>query len=184
MSKLGDATTRLVVLRGNSASGKSTTAQELRRWIGRGVAWIEQDYLRRILLREHARAGLPNIGLIDQTARYALGHGYHVVLEGGFYSPHYGAMLRQLIDDHAGLTGVYYFQVPFDETLRRHATKPLAKASPEQLREWYHPGDLLGVPGELVIDESSSLDETVGRIIGDLAWTTGGAIAHAIEDYR
>jgi predicted kinase len=183
VSKLGDATTRLVVLRGNSGSGKTTTAQEIRRRIGRGVAWIEQDYLRRILLREHDRAGAPNIGLIDQTARYALDHGYHVILEGGLYSPTYGATLRQLIADHAGATGVYYFQLPFDETLRRHSTRPLAKViTPEQMREWYQAGDLLGVPGEQVIDTSSSLDETVKRIIGDLAWATGGVITHALED--
>ena len=183
MPNLGDATTRLVVLRGNSGSGKTTTAQEIRRRIGRGVAWIEQDYLRRILLREHPGAGAPNIGLIDQTARYALEHGYHVILEGILNSAAYGAMLRQLIADHAGPTGVYYFQLPFDETLRRHSTRPLAKViTPDQMRQWYQACDLLGVPAEQVIDTSSSLDESVERIIGDLAWTTGGAIAHALED--
>ena len=183
MSKLGDATTRLVVLRGNSGSGKTTTAQEVRRRVGRGVAWIEQDYLRRILLREHDRPDAPNIGLIDQTARYALEHGYHVILEGILYGPTYGAMLRQLIADHAGRTGVYYFQLPFDETIRRHSTRPLAKTvTPEQMRGWYQPCDLLDVPGERVIDTSSSLDETVQRIIGDLGWVAGGAIAHALED--
>jgi hypothetical protein len=183
MSRVGDVTTRLVVLRGNSGSGKSTTAQEIRRRVGRGVAWVEQDYLRRILLREHARPGAPNIGLIDQTTRYALDHDYHVVLDGGLYGPQYGVMLRQLIADHVGVTGVYYFQLPLDETLRRHSTRPLAKVvTPEQMREWYQPCDLLGVPGEQVIDQSSSLGETVERIIGDLAWTTGGAIAHALEE--
>jgi predicted kinase len=183
VSKLGDATTRLVVLRGNSGSGKTTTAQEVRRRVGRGVAWIEQDYLRRILLREHDRPDAPNTGLIGQTARYALDHGYHVIVEGILYSPTYGAMLRQLIADHAGRTGVYYFQLPLDETLRRHSTRPLAKVvTPEQVRGWYQPCDLLDVPGEQVIDMFSSLHETVQRIIGDLAWVTGGAIAHALED--
>ncbi|TDU89576.1 putative kinase [Kribbella voronezhensis] len=179
----GDATTRLVVLRGNSGSGKSTTAQELRKRIGRGIAWIEQDYLRRILLREHDRPGAPNIGLIDQTARYALDHGYHVVLEGIFYNPTYGDMLRRLIADHAGVTGVYYFQLAFDETIRRHATRELAKVvDAEQMRDWYQPCDLLGVPGEQVIDSSSTLDDTVERVIRDLTWTAGGSVAHPVED--
>ena len=181
--RLGDGVSRLVVLRGNSGSGKSSTAQELRRRVGRGVAWVEQDYLRRTLLREHARADAPNIGLIEQTARYALEHGYHVILEGGLYGPHYGVMLRQLIADHAGVTGVYYFQLSFDETIRRHATRPLAKVvTPEQMRQWYEPCDLLGVPGEQLIDESSSLDETAERIITDLTWTTGGTTPHPLED--
>jgi predicted kinase len=179
---VGDATSRLVILRGNSGSGKSTTAQELRRRVGRGVAWVEQDYLRRILLREHDRAGAPNIGLIDRTARYALDHGYHVILEGILYSPTYGAMLRQLLADHAGISGVYYFQLSFDETLRRHATRPLAEVvTPEQMREWYTDRDLLGVPDERVIDPSSTLDDTVERIIAELGWTTGGAVANPIE---
>ncbi|WP_112241866.1 kinase [Kribbella monticola] len=180
---IGDATTRLVVLRGNSGSGKSTTAQELRKRIGRGVAWIEQDYLRRILLREHDRPDAPNIGLIDQTTRYALDHGYHVVLEGIFYSPTYGEMLRRLIADHAGVTGVYYFQLAFDETIRRHATRELSKVvNAEQMRDWYQPGDLLGVAGEQVVDAASSLDDTVERVVSDLAWTTGGTVADPVED--
>jgi hypothetical protein len=147
------------------------------------VAWVEQDYLRRIVLREHDRPGAPNIGLIDQTVRYALDHGFHVILEGILHSPTYGEMVRRLIADHAGVTGVYYFQLPFDETVRRHATRPLSEVvTPEQMRDWYQPCDLLGVPGEQVIDSSSSLDDTVNRIITDLDWTAGGAVAHAIED--
>jgi len=173
----------LVVLRGNSGSGKSTTAQEVRRRVGRGVAWVEQDYLRRILLREHDRPGAPNVGLIDQTARYALDHGYHVILEGILYNPTYGAMVRQLIADHAGPTGVYYFQLPFDETVRRHANRPLSKVvTPEQMRDWYQPRDLLGVPGEQIIDITSTLDDSANRIITDLTWAIGGAIPAAIDE--
>jgi predicted kinase len=179
----GDETTKLVVLRGNSGSGKSTTAQEIRRRVGRGVAWIEQDYLRRILLREHDRPGAPNIGLIDQTARYALDHGYHVVLEGIFYNPTYGDVLRKLIADHAGSTKVYYFQLPFDETIRRHSTRPLSKTvDAEMMRGWYQPSDLLGVPGEQLIEATSTLDDSVERVIRDLDWTAGGTVADPIED--
>jgi len=47
------ATPTLVIVRGNSGSGKSTVAAEVRRRYGRGCALIEQDYLRRIVLREH-----------------------------------------------------------------------------------------------------------------------------------
>ena len=183
MPNVGDSSTKLAVLRGNSGSGKSTTAQAIRNRVGRGVAWIEQDYLRRILLREHDRPEAANIGLIDQTARYALDHGYHVVLEGIFYTKHYGEMLHELIADHVGPTQVYYFQLPFDETIRRHSTRPLAKVvDAETMRGWYQPGDLLGVPDEQIIKESSSLDETVDRVITDLAWTTGGKTLHPIED--
>jgi predicted kinase len=180
---IGDETTRLVVIRGNSGSGKSTTAKEVRRRVGTGVAWVEQDYLRRTLLREHNRPGAPNIGLIDQTVRYALDHGYHVIMEGDFFGPTYGEMVKQLVADHAGPTGVYYFQLPFEEIMRRHVTRQHPQlASREQMRAWYHPHDVLGVPGEQMIDSSSTLDDTASRIITDLSWTSGGAIAHPVED--
>lgn len=66
--------TRLIVLRGNSGSGKTTTASMLRTRLDRAVALVQQDVLRRIMLKERDVAGGANIGLISQTARYALGH--------------------------------------------------------------------------------------------------------------
>ncbi len=169
----GHAGTRLVVLGGNSGSGKSTTARELRVRLGRGVAWVEQDHLRRIVLREHDVAFGINIGLIDQTARYALDHRYDVILEGILDVTHYGAMLERLIADHAGRTQLYYFDISFEETVRRHTTRPLANEfTPDTMRAWYRPRDLLGQPGETVIDESSTIDDTVGRILVETGWAT------------
>lgn len=91
---VGGPDTRLVVLRGISASGKSTIAKLLREHRGRGVAWVEQDYLRRTVLREHDRPGRPNIGLIEMVARYSLDTGYHVIADGIFGSDRYGHMLQ------------------------------------------------------------------------------------------
>lgn len=166
-----NAEPRLVVLRGNSGSGKSTTARALRAKLGRGVAWVEQDYLRRILLREHDAIGGINIGLIDRTVRYALEHDYHVILEGILDAERYGDMLRSLAKDHGGPSGFYYFHLPFDETVRRHATRPQAtEFSPEDMSGWYRESDLLGTPAETIIGANDSLDDTVTRILTDLGW--------------
>lgn len=166
MTTAGTDSTRLVVLRGNSGSGKSTTARALRERLGRGVAWIEQDYLRRIVLREHDRPDGVNIGLIDHTARYALDHGYHVILEGILAAERYGAMLRQLCRDHAGRSSWFYFDLSFDETIRRHATRPQARQfTVEDMRGWYRQRDLLGFVAEQIVSATSTLDQTVERII-------------------
>jgi hypothetical protein len=77
---------------------------------------------------------------------------------------------------------VYYFQLEFEETLRRHYTKPLnSEVTPERFRSWYQPRDVLGVPGEQIIEADSTVDQTVDRIVEDLAWTNGGTIPSAIE---
>ncbi|MFE5242407.1 MULTISPECIES: AAA family ATPase [unclassified Streptomyces] len=164
----GTEETRLVILRGNSASGKSSVAGGLRDAFGRGVALVAQDNLRRLVLRERDRPGAANIGLIDVTARYALDAGFHVVVEGILYADHYGAMLARLRADHRGPTHAYYLHVPFEQTLVRHATKSIADEVGEpELRSWYREMDLLPGAIETVIGADSSLTSTVDRIMRD-----------------
>lgn len=163
---VGTQETRLIVLRGNSASGKSSVAAGLRARFGRGLALVAQDNLRRVVLREHDRPGAANIGLIDTVARYALDAGYHVVLEGILYADHYAAMLERLRADHAGPTHGYYLHVPFAQTLERHATKPIAdEVSEADLRAWYRDLDVLPGGAEVVVDAASTLAQTVDRVM-------------------
>ncbi|MFJ4879465.1 AAA family ATPase [Streptomyces sp. NPDC088745] len=168
MNSVGSADTRLIVLRGNSASGKSSVAAEIRRRYGRGLAIVGQDNLRREVLREHDVPGGANIGLIDVVARYALEHGFHVVVEGILYADRYGAMLEALRRDHRGTTRMYYFDVPYEETLRRHGTKPqVTEYGDVRLREWYRGLDVLPGAIEEVVPASSSLAQTVGRVMAE-----------------
>lgn len=167
---VGSPETRLVVLRGNSASGKSTIARLLRDRLGRGTAWVEQDYLRRTVLREHDQPGLPNIGLIDVVVQYALDAGYHVILDGIFGSERYGEMLHRLADDHVGVSRYYYFDIGVEETLRRHQAKQLTGVSPEMLRKWYRPRDLLGFVGESIITAEESTEQIVTRLASEVGF--------------
>ena len=153
--------TKLIVLRGNSGSGKSTVARRLREASNRRIAIVEQDYLRRFILKEKEAAGADNIDLICQTVAFALSRGYDVVLEGMLVLQRYGDMLARLAalcPDHH----FFYFDVSLEETLRRHATKPIAHAVGEsELRSWYRIDDRTGFPGEILIPECSSVEETV-----------------------
>ncbi|MEU0061558.1 AAA family ATPase [Streptomyces sp. NPDC006334] len=166
---VGTEDTRLIVIRGNSASGKSSVAAGLREKFGRNLAIVGQDNLRRIVLRERDRPGGANIGLIDLTARYALNNGFHVVVEGILYADRYGTMLQDLVRAHQGLTRCYYLHVPFEETVLRHATKPdaeyLAQVNEGHLRDWYREKDLLPNGLETVVDAAGTLDDTVQQIL-------------------
>ncbi|MEU7908609.1 AAA family ATPase [Actinoplanes sp. NPDC049118] len=157
-----------VVIRGNSGSGKTTAAREIRRRYGRGCALLEQDHLRRIVLREHDSSQIGPVApaFIAATARTALDLGYHVVLEGIMHTARYATALRRLIDEHPGPSHVYYLDVGFDETVRRHRrrSEPI-DVTAEQMREWYTARDLLGVDGEQVIAETSDFERTVTTIL-------------------
>ncbi|MGW9395815.1 AAA family ATPase [Streptomyces sp. NPDC055642] len=120
---VGREDTRLVVIRGNSASGKSSVAQGLRDHYGRGIAIVGQDVIRRNVLREHDTARGANIALLGSIAREALNAGFHVVLEGILYSDRYSHMITSLVRDHRGVSCCYYLDVPLETTFVRHASK-------------------------------------------------------------
>ncbi|MFF9127877.1 kinase [Streptomyces sp. NPDC014889] len=168
---VGSEDTRLVILRGNSASGKSSVAAGIRERFGRGLALVGQDNLRRIVLRERDVPGGVNIGLIDTVARYALDAGYHVVVEGILYADRYGDMLAGLLGDHRGVSRCYYLDIPIEETLVRHSSKAdleyLTRVTERELRDWYRERDLLPGGLETVIGADSGLTDTVERIVRD-----------------
>jgi predicted kinase len=156
----------LIVVRGNSGSGKSSIVEGIRQAHGHGVAWIEQDYVRRIIFQELDQPDGANVQVIRQIARQALDRGYHAVVEGIMPKIRYGDMLAQLRDDHAGPSYFYYLDIPLEETVRRHATRPKATAfTAEEMATWYTGTDLLDEPRETVIDQTSSLQTTVNRIL-------------------
>ncbi|QES57210.1 kinase [Streptomyces venezuelae] len=155
---------RLIVLRGNSGSGKTAVATELRHRLGRRLAVVGQDNVRRVILKERDTPGAANIGLIDTITRYSLIHGFHTLVEGILSATRYGEMLQQLHRDHGG--HFFYLDVPFEETLARHATRPqAADFGADEMADWYRAQDLLpGVP-EHVIGLKSSLSETADLIM-------------------
>ncbi|TDD20900.1 kinase [Kribbella turkmenica] len=159
---------RLVVIRGNSGSGKSSIVAAIRQAHGRGIAWIEQDYIRRIIFKELDEPDGANIQAIRHLAEHALDRGYHAVVEGIMPTVRYGDMLAELRAGHAGPSYFYYLDVPFAETVRRHATRSKASEfSDSDMADWYRPRDLLDEPRETVIDEHSSLETTVARILAE-----------------
>jgi len=171
----GGEPAQLIVLRGNSGAGKSSVAAEIRARYGRGIALVGQDNLRRIVLRERDIAGAVNIGLVGTVARYALNHGFHVIIDGILDAGRYGAMLDTLRRDHPGPARFYYLDVPFEETMRRHATRPqAAEFGRAEMLRWYRERDLLPARIERIIPATSSLNATTRLIMSEAGWAVGG----------
>jgi hypothetical protein len=88
-----------------------------------------------------------------------------VIVEGILSSKRYGIMMRELmsmIDE----SYIFYIDIPFDETLRRHKTKPNAHEFGEkEMREWYREKDVLGVEDEIVFNEKFNQVELVSEIL-------------------
>ena len=158
--------TTLIVLRGPSGSGKSSAAKMLRASQEGRIALIEQDYLRRTLLREKDIAGGLNIELIKTTVLLALQNSYHVILEGIFDASRYEQMFEEILRNHPKNNHFFYFDISFEETLRRHEYRPDKQDFGEtKMRRWYKEKDFLACVQETIIPEIYSLDQTVDNII-------------------
>lgn len=168
----GSPETRLIVLRGNSGSGKTTLARSLQRERGRDqVAVISQDVVRREVLWAHDRPGNPAIGLMDLMARYALDRGLSVIVEGILHPDRYGDMILGLTHDHRGTTLSYFWDIPFEETMRRHATKAKAEEFGEsEMREWWYGTALIDGLDEVLIGTDETPTSTLELVRGHCGW--------------
>jgi len=162
---------KLIIIRGNSGSGKSTIAKELRKQMGENTMLVQQDVLRLGILNVKDRADNPAIELIANTVLYGKKIGYDVVLEGIFKKATYDKLINQLVKAFDGNVFAYYLDISFDETVRRHNTKPENNEfGIEKLREWWLENDMLGLENERIFNETESQDEMVNDILKDIKY--------------
>lgn len=172
MAAVGSASTLLIVLRGDSGSGKTTAAAALRPLLDQKTAVIHQDYFRRELLAggDKESRSADAAALIDAAARQSLDLGYDVILDGILNLRDYADRLEQLWRDHRGITRIYQFDVGFEETVRRHEMRELRNAfSAEKMREWYDGWQPLEFVEEGRIGADETLDQITERIITDVS---------------
>lgn len=156
----------LIILRGNSGSGKTTTATLLRERLGRQTMLVSQDVVRREILWVHDTEGNPSIDLLYEMCLYGNRIGRAVILEGILSKKKYDQMISRLIADFDGPVYVFYFDVPFDETVRRHQTKPNAhEFGEDKIRQWWLEKDYLGVDGEIILGPELTQEEIVQQIV-------------------
>ena len=130
---------------------------------------VSQDVVRREMLRVKDSESNPAIQLIYDLCMYGNKVGYTVILEGILSNKKYGTMLRRLLDDFRGEKLIYYFDISFEETVRRHSTKPNAHEFGEsEMRQWWKDQDILNVPGERRIGEKLVQAEIVDMIRRDV----------------
>lgn len=177
--RVGSASTTLIIIRGPSGAGKSSVAKAVRQRYGRGLAVLGQDIMRRRLLWE--KRDLPG-GLtpdfIAHSAGFLLNAGWPVIIEGILSATPYRLALRELMSAHAGRTLIHFLKVDLAETFVRHATRPEASQfSASDMESWFEPDDQLKVSGEVVIPQTSSLEETVDRIYRDACFASDRHLA-------
>ena len=160
---------KLVIIRGNSGSGKSSLAKKLQAHYGRGTLLIAQDTVRRGMLKEKVEPGNLSIDLTESLARFGYEQNLLVLVE-GFYEPDiYGEMLERLRNLFNSQTLAYYYDLTFEETIRRHQTRAKQEEfTPADMRRWWKDRDFLGREEESFFRNEDSLEAAFERIVQDL----------------
>lgn len=158
---------KIILIRGNSGSGKTIVANEVHDILGEGTLLISQDYVRRTMLKVKDKPKNLAIGLIESMIEYGINNCEYIIIEGILAESKYGDMLRNIVKN-AESVHAYYYDLSFDETVKRHNTKSNTDFNSEQMQDWFKPHDLLGIENEKSISENVTKDEMVKLVLSDI----------------
>ncbi|MCM1099787.1 MAG: kinase [Clostridium sp.] len=156
---------KLIILRGNSGSGKTTVAKELQKRFGRNTMLISQDVIRRDMLNVKDGESTPAIPLMKELLIYGNSHSDIVILEGIMRADWYKPLFRLAVQLYDTEIYAYYFDLPFEESLRRHQTKPNCNEFGEkEMRRWWREKDF----SDILNEDSITSDEDMESIVSNI----------------
>lgn len=156
---------KLIILRGNSGSGKTTTAKELQNRFGHNTMLISQDAVRREMLKVRDGENTLALPLMKELLRYGSEHSDVVILEGIMYSDWYKPLYELAVQLYGTEIYAYYFDLPFEETLKRHQTRAKCNEFGEEaMRRWWREKDFSDVLKEVRITSEKDMESVVEDI--------------------
>ena len=161
---------KLILLRGNSGSGKTSTAKLLQERIGSGTVRLSHDMIRMEILHTSGREGVErSLPLMIELLRYARRSAEVTILEGILPTADYTPLFEAAVMEYGENIRAYYYDLSFEETLRRHETKPnRADFGEAEMRRWWRDRDFIGFIPETTLGPEDGQAETVERILRDI----------------
>lgn len=160
---------KLIVLCGNSGSGKTVVAKELQQLFGNNTMLISQDVVRRDMLKVKDGENTLAPPLLMELLKYGRKNSQVVVLEDILVADWYRPLFELAVDLYGTNIYAYYYDISFEETLRRHQTKPNRNDFGEEaMRSWWKEKDYSDILNEIMISESYSKEDIVRIIYNDV----------------
>lgn len=92
-----------------------------------------------------------------------------MILEGILYANWYEQLFQNILSEYAESIFAYYYDLSFEETLKRHQTKPNCNDFGEnEMRRWWREKDYLKCISEKQITANQSIEEIVEWILEDV----------------
>ena len=103
--------------------------------------------------------------LMKELLIYGRSHSDVVILEGIMYADWYKPLFELAIQLYDTRVYAYYFDLPFEETLKRHQTKPNCNEFGEEaMRRWWREKDYSDVLNEKIITSEKDIQSIVSDI--------------------
>ena len=160
---------KLILIRGNSGSGKTSLAKELQQRFGTGVLLISQDLARRQMLNVRDGLDCPAISLLINLVKYGHENYEITILEGILYTGFYKSLFEEIARLFGDNIFAYYYDIPFEETLRRHQTRSNKNDFGEvEMRDWWIEKDYIGFIAEKPIYVDESLEAVAEKTVSEV----------------
>ena len=160
----------LIIIRGNSGSGKTSVAKALQRKLGRNTLLISQDVVRRDMLWVRDGQNTDALPLLLALLHYGQKHCPYVILEGILRADWYLPLFSTAKKLFSPRIFAYYYDLSFEETLRRHATKPNHLDFGEtEMRRWWTEKDWIATIPETIFTDKTSFEEALNQILQNIA---------------
>ena len=157
---------KLIILRGNSGSGKTSVAKALQRKFGSNTMLLSHDMVRMEILHVWSQEGIiKSEPLMINLLKYGKANSKITILEGVLPAKEYNKLFETAVEEYGENIFAYYYDLPFEETLARHSTKPNRNDFGESdMRRWWKEKDFLPMISEKVLDKDISFEDAIEMI--------------------
>lgn len=161
---------KLIILRGNSGSGKTSVSKALQEKFGENTMLISQDTIRREMLHTGDGVDTKALPLMTELLKYGRRNSPVTILEGIMVAEWYMPLFEVAIEEFSSEIYAYYYDLPFEETLARHGTRAKKNEfGEEDMRRWWVEKDYIKIIPEKIFTEEIGLDEAVDIIFRDVS---------------
>ncbi len=155
---------KIILIRGNSGSGKTSLANLLHKEIP-GSCLIHQDVIRRDILNTHDDLVIQE--LIIAMLEVMKKQEQPIILEGIFRKDKYQKLFDYLFNHFD--CDCYYYDLSFEETLKRHQTRNEKEEFDDKtMKSWFREQDQLNIAQEILFDQNVSLKQAIDKVIKNL----------------
>lgn len=157
---------KLIILRGNSGSGKTSVAKALQEKFGPNTMLLSHDMIRMEILHVWGTEGIiRSEPLMIDLLRYGKKNSEITIMEGVLPADAYNRLFETAVEEYGQNIFAYYYDLPFEETMARHSTKPNRNDFGEaDMRRWWKEKDFLPMISEEILYKDLNLEDAVSMI--------------------